>query len=292
MPAMPTMPALLTVDWWALGPMMALTVGALVLLMFEFLPEDKSGARSAIVSLVTLAVAAWAEWQVRDAKRAIFSGMFAHDTLTVFFTLLFCAIAAVSVLISWGYVERTRLHPGEYYALLLSATLGMIVMAASNDLITIFLGLELMSIALYILVGFRRNLLESNEASLKYFLLGAFASGFYSAASRWSGATGTKPARDRGVRCGLAGAHQAAVYGGRAADPHGPRPSRWQPCRSTIWAPDAYEGAPTSVTAFMAAGAKAAGFAAALRASRSWRSRACRSSGGRSSRSSPTIARR
>ena len=261
-----TASAMLPVDWWALGAVMALTAGALLLLLFEFLPEDRGGSRSAIVSLVTLAAAAWSVWQVREAKRAIFSGMFVHDTLTVFFTLLFCAIAAIAVLISWRYVDRTRLHPGEYYALLLSATLGMVVMAASNDLITIFLGLELMSIALYVMVGFRRNLLESNEASMKYFLLGAFASGFllYGIALLY-GATGSTHLREIAtfVKDSPVVSSPLFTFGGLlvltglgfkvAAVPF------------HMWTPDAYEGAPTSVTAFMSAGAKAAGFAALLR---------------------------
>src|SRR4029450_9067114 len=100
-------------------------------------------------------------------------GMFVLDGLTVFFTLLLCAIGVVGVLLSWDYVKRTGINQAEYYVLLLCATMGMIVMAASNDLITVFLGLELMSLALYVPVGFRRTRLESNEAALKYFLLGA-----------------------------------------------------------------------------------------------------------------------
>jgi NADH-quinone oxidoreductase subunit N len=192
--------------------------------------------------------------------------MFVHDGFTVFFTLLFCAIGAIAVMLSWDYIKRTRINQAEYYALLLSATLGMVIMAASNDLITIFLGLELMSLALYVLVGFRRGQLESNEAALKYFLLGAFASGFllYGIALLYgaTGTTGLDP-----MAAFLAGSpvlrSPLFLVGGLllltgfgfkvAAVPF------------HMWTPDAYEGAPTSVTAFMSAGAKAAGFAALLR---------------------------
>jgi NADH-quinone oxidoreductase subunit N len=192
--------------------------------------------------------------------------MFVHDGFTTFFTILFCAIGALSVLLSWDYVRRTRLQQAEYYALMLLATLGMIVMAASNDLITIFLGLELMSIALYVLVGFRHGHLESNEAALKYFLLGAFASGFllYGIALLY-GATGTTqlPKMAEFLADSPLAANPLLIVGGllvlvgfgfkiAAAPFH-------------MWTPDAYEGAPTSVTAFMSAGAKAAGFAALLR---------------------------
>jgi NADH-quinone oxidoreductase subunit N len=259
-------PALLAVDGWALGAIIALSVGAMLLLLLEFLPAKAGSGRGALVALATLVAAAAAVFHVRDERRTLFGGMFVHDGFTVFFTLLFCAIGVFSVLLSWDYVRRTRINQAEYYALVLFATVGMIVMAASNDLITIFLGLELMSLALYVLVGFRRTHLESNEAALKYFLLGAFASGFllYGIALLY-GATGTtglgrmatflsdsplqaNPLLIVGVVLLLVG------FGFKvAAVPF------------HMWTPDAYEGAPTSVTAFMSVGAKAAGFAALLR---------------------------
>jgi NADH-quinone oxidoreductase subunit N len=257
---------LIAVDWWALGPVLVLSVGAMLLLMLEFVPRGPWSDRSAAVAIATLVAAAAAVFVVRDARRSLFEGMFVHDGLTVFFTLLFCAIGILSVLLSWDYVKRLRINQPEYYALLLCSTMGMVVMAASNDLITIFLGLELMSLALYVLVGFRRGSLESNEASLKYFLLGAFASGFllYGIALLY-GATGTtniarmtaflidspmleNPLFLVGVVLLLIG----FAFKVSAVPFH-------------MWTPDAYQGAPTSVTAFMSAGAKAAGFAALLR---------------------------
>jgi NADH-quinone oxidoreductase subunit N len=259
-------PAFIAADWWALGAVIALSAGAMILLLFEFVPARPEGNRGAIVSLLTLAAASWCVWQARDAKRSLFEGMFVHDGFSVFFTLLFCGITAVSVLLSWDYVKRTRINHAEYYALLLCATLGMIVMAASQDLITIFIGLELMSLSLYVLVGFRRARLESNEAALKYFLLGAFSTGFllYGIALLY-GATGTtnlgamtafladtpllgNPLLMLGSLLLLVG------FGFKiAAVPF------------HMWAPDAYEGAPTTVTAYMSVGAKAAAFAALLR---------------------------
>jgi NADH-quinone oxidoreductase subunit N len=260
------MPVLLSVDWWALGAVIALSAGAMLLLLLEFIPSSANTNRGPIVALLTLGAAAYSVFHVREARRALFGGMYLHDGFTVFFTLLFCGIAAVAVLQSWDYVKRTRINHGEYYALLLAATLGMILMAASNELITIFLGLELMSLALYILVGFRRTRLESSEAAMKYFLLGAFASGFllYGIALLY-GATGTthlgrigqflmdSPAMGNPLL--MVGALLVLVgFGFKvAAVPF------------HMWTPDAYEGAPTTVTGFMSAGAKAAGFAALLR---------------------------
>ena len=260
--------ALLSADYSALGAVIGLSLGSMLLLLLEFLPVKQTSGRSAWIALITLAGSAIAIWPVRNVHRALFGGMFLQDGFTVFFTLLFCAVAALSVLLSWDYARRTRLHQAEYYSLLLLSTLGMIIMAASNDLITIFLGLELMSISLYVLVGFRHDQLESNEAALKYFLLGAFASGFllYGIALLY-GATGTTQFGKMAefLSDTPIASNPLLVVGGlmvligfgfkiAAAPFH-------------MWTPDAYEGAPTSVTAFMSAGAKAAGFAALLRLS-------------------------
>ncbi|HYM79882.1 MAG TPA: NADH-quinone oxidoreductase subunit N [Candidatus Limnocylindria bacterium] len=259
-------PPLIAADWWALGPTIALSAGVLLLLLLEFVPSRPNSSRAALVSLLALVASVIAILRVRDVKRSLFEGMFVHDGFTVFFTLLFCGITALAILQSWDYLKRTRLHRAEYYPLLLSATLGMIVMAASSDLITIFLGLELMSLALYVLVGFRRSQLESSEASLKYFLLGAFASGFllYGIALLY-GATGTTQLARIAQFLGDSAALKSPLVlaGGLlllvgfafkvAAVPF------------HMWTPDAYEGAPTTVTGYMSAGAKAAGFAALLR---------------------------
>ena len=259
-------PVFLTVDWWAMGAVIALSVGILLLLMLEFIPTKPNSSRSAFLSLLILGAAAYAVFRVRDVKRALFGGMLIHDGFTVFFTLLFLGVTAVAVLLSWDYVKRMRINQSEYYALLLASTLGMIIMSASNDLITIFLGLELMSLALYVLVGFQRNRLDSNEASMKYFLLGAFASGFllYGIALLY-GATGTthlgrmaaflagSPLLDNPLL--VAGSLLLLVgfaFKVAAVPFH-------------MWTPDAYEGAPTTVTGYMSVGAKAAGFAALLR---------------------------
>jgi NADH-quinone oxidoreductase subunit N len=257
--------ALIGADLWALGPAIALSTGALLLLLLEFLPTRPGSNRGAIVSLLTLAAAVACVFRAGDAKRSLFEGMFVQDGFTVFFTLLFCAIAALAVLQSWDYLKRTRINQAEYYALLLSATLGMILMAASNDLITIFLGLELMSLSLYVMVGFRHSHLESSEASLKYFLLGAFASGFllYGIALLY-GATGTtqlprmamflgdSPVSNPLFLCGALLLLIGFAFKIAAVPFH-------------MWTPDAYEGAPTPVTGYMSAGAKAAAFAALLR---------------------------
>ncbi len=259
-------PSFLAVDGWALGPLIALTLGVLALLLLELVPQRENGNRGPIVSLLALAAAAWAACHVAHDKRLLFEGMFVHDPMTVFFTLLFCAVGALSVLISWDYLKRTRINAAEYYALLLASIMGMIVMAASNDLITIFLGLELMSLSLYVMVGFRRARLDSTEAALKYFLLGAFASGFllYGVALLY-GATGTTNlARLSAFLCDTPLPHNPLLLIGALLVFTG-FAFKVAVVPFHMWTPDAYEGAPTSVTGFMSAGAKAAGFAALLR---------------------------
>lgn len=259
-------PQLLAVDWWALGAVIGLSTGIMVLLLLEFFPTGPRSSRSAWLTIATLLASGWAVWRVADVRRPIFGGMFVHDGMTVFFTLLFVAIGLLSVLLSWDYVKRTRINQAEYYALLMSATLGMILMAASNSLITIFLALELMSLALYIMVGFRRTQLESNEAALKYFLLGAFASGFllYGIALVYAATGSTDLQRIATVIADSPVLESPLLLIGSLLVLTG-FAFKVAVVPFHMWTPDAYEGAPTSVTAFMSAGAKAAGFAALLR---------------------------
>ena len=239
--------------------------GLLVLLLDPFTPPDRRD-RLAVLSLVGIVAATVAVLLRRGQAEIVFGGMLAADGFAVFFNLLFLLVAGLTLLISLPYVQRTGMDHGEYYALLLFSTLGMMIMASSLDLMTIFLGLETLSISLYILAGFLREQLKSNESALKYLLLGAFASGFvlYGIALIY-GATGSINLRRVAE----------VVASGKAASP-------WLLTIGTglliigfgfkvasvpfhMWTPDVYEGAPTSVTAFMIAGTKAAAFAAFLR---------------------------
>ncbi len=239
--------------------------GLLILLLDPFLLPERRG-RLASVTLIGLAVAAvcvMARWGDADIG---FGGMLAADAFSQFFTLLFLLVAGMTTLMSMRYVLRVGMEPGEYYALLCFSTFGMMVMASSLDLITIFLGLEALSIALYILAGFLREQRISNEAALKYLLLGAFASGFvlYGIALIYGATGSTNLTR---IAAAVAGGKSLSVtllllgmglliigFGFKiAAVPF------------HMWTPDVYEGAPTSVTAFMVAGTKSAAFAAFLR---------------------------
>ncbi|MBI5191389.1 MAG: NADH-quinone oxidoreductase subunit N [Nitrospirae bacterium] len=238
---------------------------ALAVLMFDLaLPKDEK-RYLAYFSVAGLAIAGYQTMNLAGLQLDTFYGMFVLDGYAIFFKVLFYIAAAIAILISIGYVKGQEMDKGEYYALILFATAGMMVMASGADLISIYLGLELMALSVYILAGFMRGSMKSNEAALKYFLLGAFSSGIllYGIAIIY-GVTGTTNL------AGIAAFIQSGQYSGPAltlamillvagfgfkvaAVPF------------HMWVPDVYEGAPTSVTAFMSVGPKAAGFAAFLR---------------------------
>jgi NADH-quinone oxidoreductase subunit N len=188
------------------------------------------------------------------------------DRYGLFFTLLFCVVSGLTLLMSMSYLETTEIKTGDYYSLVIFSTLGMVLMATATDLVVIFLGLEVMSIAAYALAGLARSELRSNEAALKYFLLGAFASGFllFGIALLY-GATGNTALPQIASRLpALAGEQRLLATAGMALLIVG-FGFKVAAVPFHVWAPDVYEGSPTSVTALMAVGIKAAAFAAFAR---------------------------
>jgi NADH-quinone oxidoreductase subunit N len=263
---MSPIPVFTAADAWALLPIWALSVFGILVMVVEAFPRRPGSNVAVLVTLIGLALAGWGAWVTRGEHRSLFGDMIVIDSFTAYFNLLFVAIAIASALLSWDYLKRTNLNQGEYYALMLFSTLGMIFMAAANDLIMIFLGLELMSLALYVMAGFRKNRFESNEAALKYFLLGAFASGFllYGIALVY-GATGTTNlSRIGGFLTGSPTLETPFLAVGALLLLVG-FAFKVSAVPFHMWTPDAYEGAPTTAAAFMSAGAKAAGFAGLLR---------------------------
>ncbi len=250
----------------ALLPMLILSATAVLALVADLWMEgpDREGLGwIGLAGLVATAITAMALW---NTHLSTLSDTLAVDRYGLFFTLLFCVVSGLTLLMSMNYLEMTEIQTGEYYSLVLFSTLGMVLMATATDLIVIFLGLEVMSVAAYALAGIARSELRSNEAALKYFLLGAFASGFllFGIALLY-GATGTTTLPEIGQRLtAVAGEQRLLVMAGIgllivgfgfkiAAVPF------------HVWAPDVYEGSPTSVTALMAVGIKAAAFAAFAR---------------------------
>jgi NADH-quinone oxidoreductase subunit N len=194
-----------------------------------------------------------------------YASLWIVDDYSIFFHVVFLLIAGVTILTSIDFLARESMNHSEYYALLLFATVGMMMMAGSNELIMIFIGLEVLSIATYVLAGFRRTDLKSNESSLKYFLLGSFSSAFFLyGIALVFGATGSTnltaiadALRSSDIQVSLVYLAAAMMlialcFKVAVAPFH-------------IWTPDVYEGAPTPVTGFMSVGPKAAGFAVFLR---------------------------
>src|SRR5438067_8581718 len=228
-----------------------------------------TGALS-LMALVAAAVASIWLWTGWVGPRTAFNGMIVLDELRLSFTLIFIVVAILTVLISNVWIEAEKLPAGEYHSLLLFATSGMMLMSSAGDLVIVFLGLEILSIATYVMAGFRRTDMRSNESSLKYFILGSFASAFllYGIALIYGGtATALLPATTNIAAIAnrlnqslyppllFAGAAMMLVgFGFKIAT-----------APFHVWTPDVYEGAPTPVTAFMAAGPKAAGFASFMR---------------------------
>ncbi len=240
--------------------------GLLVLMIDVFWPKEQDKKNLGSFCLIGIILAfLFALSQIGYVKSG-YEGMFVSDGYSLFFKITFLIIAGLTVLISMGYSRREGIESGEYYALILFATFGMMLMAGGTHLIVIFLGLETMSISIYILAGMLREDRRSAEAAMKYFLLGAFATGFllYGMALIY-GATGSFYLKDvasytvsknllRNPMLLMSLAFLTIGFGFKIAS-----------VPFHMWTPDVYEGAPTSITAFMATGVKAAGFSAFVR---------------------------
>jgi NADH-quinone oxidoreductase subunit N len=255
-----------SIAWGAMLPMLLIAGTGLLVLVLDPLTPPERRDRLAALSLAGILAAAAALLLRHGQFEIAFGGMLAADEFAFFFNLLFLLVAGLTLLISVPYIRLADMDHGEYYALLLFSTLGMMIMASSQDLMTIFLGLETLSIALYILAGFLREQLKSNESALKYLLLGAFASGFvlYGIALTY-GATGSINLKRvaEALAGGKVNSPTLLVIGmGLLIIGFGFKVAS---VPFHMWTPDVYEGAPTSVTAFMIAGTKAAAFAAFLR---------------------------
>ena len=247
-------------------PLLIPVIAGVLLMLLE--PFTAPGRKNylAVLTVFAAAIAAYSLQFLGDGHpRTLFSGMIVVDNFSIFFQWLFLIIVGVSAALSMRFNERESINRGDYYALLLFACCGMSLMAASADLILTFLGVEILSIATYVLAGFKRSDIRSNESSLKYFLLGSFATAIllYGVALIY-GSTGSTGYRAIGQFFMENGSFQNTTligmglllvgFGFKVA---------LVPFHS--WAPDVYEGAPTPVTAFMAVGPKAAGFAALMR---------------------------
>lgn len=245
-------------------PLVFLTVWACILLLVAAFISGRAGLMP-VLTLLGLLVTAYLLVGQLGREAEAFGGMFVLDGFSTFVNLVLVLGGVLSVALSYDYLKRMNLARGEYYVLMLFSMCGMMLMASAGDLMIVFLGLELLSIPLYVLAAFARPQASSEEAGLKYFLLGAFASGFlvYGIALVY-GATGTTLLSGvvGAVAVGLQYPIYLALGAGLILVGLGFKVAA---VPFHMWTPDVYHGSPTAVTAFMAVGAKAAGFAALLR---------------------------
>jgi NADH-quinone oxidoreductase subunit N len=265
------------VDYLMALPVILLTLFALGILLLDLLLPAQWKRVNALTALVGILFSAAGIVKIQMALNSAglpgesaFLNSMVVDRFTIYFWYLFLAGAAISILMSMRYLEIEHENHGEFYSLLLFSVVGMMCMAAGFDVVLIFIGLELMAISTYVLVGFLRTDRRSNEAALKYLLLGAFSSGIFAyGLSLFYGLTGSTSLL--GIRSGLVRL--------AAAHPHHIDPIAIIALLTTSvglffkiaaipfhqWLPDAYEGAPTSVTGFMSVAVKAAAWAMLLR---------------------------
>jgi NADH-quinone oxidoreductase subunit N len=253
-------------------PILLLVAWACVLLLVDlFIPKGRKGW-TALLAAMGLAIAMGLSLAQAGMERTGFcdpnlltSCMVTLDGFSSFLNVIFTASGLLGIAIAYGYLKRMGIERGEYYLLLLFSTSGMMLMAQASDLIIVFLALELLSIPLYVLAAFARPRTESEEAGIKYFLLGAFATGFvvYGTALVF-GATGATSLSEitAAVAAGTATKYLLLIGAALILVGFGFKVAA---VPFHMWTPDVYQGAPTPVTGFMAVGAKVAGFAALLR---------------------------
>jgi NADH-quinone oxidoreductase subunit N len=250
-------------------PMVELTIFALGILLIDLMVPRGWKWINAVGAFVGVLFAALCVWQIQSTLPRGAAGFYNSllvDRFAIYFWYLFLGGAAIAILMSVHYLDVEDEHHGEYYALLLLSVVGMMCMAAGIDVVLIFIGLELMAISTYVLVGFLRRDRRSNEAALKYMLLGAFSSGIF--------------AYGLSLFYGLSGGTNLAIIARAVSAPQNlHNPVVVIALLTTMtgllfkiaavpfhqWAPDAYEGAPTSITGFMSVAVKAAAWAMLLR---------------------------
>ncbi len=257
-------------DYAASMPEILVAFFGLAILLFDFLLEKKQRVWNALLALVGLGFATYklmTFWLVLAGKApyVAYDGRVTLDTFAIFLKLIILAATALVVLLSARYLEIEDAHYGEYYALLLFSAVGMMFLASGVDLVVLFIALELMALCEYVLTGFLRGNRRSNEAAVKFFLLGAFSSGLL--------------LYGMSLLYGIGGSTKLSVIAEHLAERPSLDPFAWLAMITLLaglffkiaavpfhqWTPDAYEGAPTSITAFISVGPKVASFAILLR---------------------------
>lgn len=243
-------------DYQVIKPEILLTIFGLAILLFDFLLGKREKFMNAVMALIGLTFAlvqVGIFWKMFASGQAYqgFSHSFTLDSFALYFKGIILIATIIVVLISARYLEIEHAHYGEYYALILFCAVGMMLLASGTDLITLFLAIELMALCEYVLTGFLRASRRSNEAAMKFFLLGAFSSGLL--------------LYGMSLLYGIAGSTNLYVIARHLSERPSPDPVSWLAMITLLaglffkiaavpfhqWTPDAYEGAPTSITAFI-----------------------------------------
>jgi NADH-quinone oxidoreductase subunit N len=253
-----------TVDYIRILPELVLSVfGILAMMVDPLLSPEGSRKRIGIFALFGVLAALIATAYQGEFRGDAFFGMIRVDTFSIFFHFVVLLVTLVVVLNSFDYLDIQHIKGGEYYALLLFSAVGMMLMTSAIELVLIFIALEISSISSYVLAGYRRRAAESAESSLKYFLLGSFATAFFLyGVAMVFGATGTTNVYQ--IAQVLSTQHSVVVYLAVALMFVG-LGFKVAAAPFHVWTPDVYEGAPAPVTGFMSTGPKAAAFAVLLR---------------------------
>jgi NADH-quinone oxidoreductase subunit N len=254
-----------TDDLLRFSPEIILSAAGTLLMVLDPFYAKRSPKLFGHISIVAFILAIFGAFAANGVPGPAFSNLLIVDGFATFFRVLVLVIGILAVLSSYRYLEREQAETSEYHALILFSVVGQCLMVASNDLIMIFIGLEISSIASYILAGYLRNDKRNNEAALKYFLLGSFATGFflYGIAITYgiTGSTKLSIIADKlnapGVSLSMIGFALALMLVGLGFKISG--------APFQMWAPDVYQGAPAPVSAFMATAPKAAAFAILIR---------------------------
>ncbi len=250
-----------TNDLSTLLPELELTILVLLVLTVDlFLPREQKWLLTPITvsGLVVVGIACWAMWGV---NQTVFAGFYRVDDLSVFFKVATVIIGILAALFAPGYLVQRRLPLGEFNVILLFSLTGMFVLASASDLITLFIGLELMVMPAYLLAGFHKTDRYSNEGGLKYFLLGSFASAILLFGISWTyGLTGSTRISEIG---GLVGSGPAGLIAIAMLTVGSTFKAAAVPFH--FWTPDAYQGAPTPITGFLSVGPKLGAFALLVR---------------------------
>ncbi len=251
---------------WVIPEIIITLCAIFILLLSAFAGKRNTGFLAGGIAFIGAGLALIVSFRLWDINIGIFNNLYIIDNFGTFFKATALIVSLLVTLMSLRYVEREEMIKCEYYSLLLFGVLGMMIMVSSNNFITIFIGLELMSISIYVLCGLLSGNLRSAEASLKYFLLGAFATAFllYGMALIYS-ATGILDVREVADYIHSGGFSLTPIFMAGLALLIVGFGFKTASVPFHMWTPDVYEGAPTSITAFMATGVKAAAFAAFLR---------------------------